>query len=263
MENQYVEGPRIYMIARPGLDMEAVQHFLADENVVWRRTPGVKEAEEIVELGGRVCYMSFGAAQSPRTTAEYLHNLVEMGHESVLEHAVWTVMITGVSRSFSHQLVRHRAGFAFSQLSQQYHDETDAKFVLPEALKNDMRATEIWTAVMIGSKEAYKKILTNVDETLAESDPNRTPKERRRALRSVARSVLPNATETKVMVTANARALRHFLRVRGGVIGDPEMRRVAAALFELMLKEAPAIFDDFTVQICSDGSPIVVSKNAS
>jgi thymidylate synthase (FAD) len=263
MENQYVEGPRIHIIARPALNMEAVQQFLADENVVWQRTPGAKEAEEIVELGGRICYMSFGAAQSPRTTSEYLHNLVEMGHESVLEHAVWTVMIAGISRSFSHQLVRHRAGFSFSQLSQQYHDETDAKFVLPEAVKNDARATEIWKAVMIGSKAAYKKILTNVDETLAASDPTLTPKERRRALRSVARSVLPNATETKVMVTANARALRHFLCVRGGIIGDPEMRRVAAALFELMVKEAPAIFDDFTIQFWSDGSPIVVSKSAT
>jgi len=263
MDSQYIEGPRIYIIARPTLDMQAVQHFLADENVIWRRTQGAKEAEEIVELGGRVCYMSFGATQSPRTTAEYLHNLVEMGHESVLEHAVWTVLITGVSRSFSHQLVRHRAGFAFSQLSQQYHDETEAKFVLPEVLKNDARARDIWTAVMVNSKEAYKKILASVDDTFMASDPTLTPKERRRALRSAARSVLPNATETKVMVTANARALRHFLRVRGGIVGDPEMRRVAAGLLQRMAQEAPAIFDDFSVQSCSDGSPIIVSKNAA
>lgn len=263
MDSHYIESPRIYIIARPSLDMHGVQDFLADENVVWRRTPGAKEAEEIVELGGRICYMSFGAAQSLRTTAEYLRNLVEMGHESVLEHAVWTVMITGVSRSFSHQLVRHRAGFSFSQLSQQYHDETDAKFVLPEALKNNAQAGEIWTAVMVRSKEAYTRILAGVEDTFMTTDPTVSPKERRRALRSIARSVLPNATETKVMVTANARALRHFLRVRGGIVGDPEMRRVAAALLQRMALEAPAIFDDFTIESCLDGSPIVVSKIVS
>ena len=101
-------------------------------------------------------------------------------------------------------------------------------------------------------------LTVQVEERLAVSDLTLTAKERRRALRSAARSVLPNATETKILVTANARALRHFFHVRGGIVGDPEMRWVAASLLELMQKEASAMFDDFTIQFRPDGSPMVV-----
>lgn len=253
-----VEQPRIYLISRPTLNMHAVKRFLADEATTWRRSVKSTESERIVELGGRICYMSFGDSQSPRTTREYIHNLIDQGHESVLEHAVWTVLITAVSRAFSHQLVRHRVGFSFSQLSQQYHDQTDAQFVLPEPLQHDGRAIEIWEAAIVSSKEAYTKLITEVERKIGSSDPSMSAKERRRALRSAARSVLPNATETKVLVTANARALRHFLDVRGAIIGDPEMRRVAALLLRLMQKEAPAMFDDFELKFRRDKSPMVI-----
>lgn len=258
VHNHTVEQPRIYLISRPALDMQAVKKFLADEATSWRRSAKSTESERLVELGGRVCYMSFGDSQSPRTTREYIHNLIVQGHESVLEHAVWTLLITAVSRAFSHQLVRHRVGFSFSQLSQQYHDQTDAQFVLPEPLQHDGRAVEIWKAAIVSSKDAYGKLMAEIQERLSASDPNMSTKERHRALRSAARSVLPNATETKVLVTANARALRHFLDVRGGIIGDPEMRRVAASLLRLMQKEAPAMFDDFRLKFRPDKSPMVV-----
>lgn len=135
------EGVRLYLISRPALIAQNIEKFLDDEGTSWRRSPGATAAEEIVELGGRLCYMSFGSDQSPKTTSEYIANLISLGHESVLEHTTWTILITGVSRAFSHQLVRHRVGFAFSQLSQQYHHETDAKFVVPEFLDGHARAT--------------------------------------------------------------------------------------------------------------------------
>ena len=260
MQSQIVREPRVYLVSRPAVDAKAVRQFLFDERTTWRHTDGSTESEELVELGGRVCYMSFGRSQSPRTTREYIRNLIELGHESVLEHAVWTVLITGISRSFSHQLVRHRVGFSFSQLSQQYHDQTDAKFILPEQLRNNSTASEIWSAAIVRSKKAYTTLVTELENQLAKSEPTMTAKEMRRALRSASRSVLPNATETKVLVTVNARALRHFLEVRGGIIGDPEMRRVAALLLELMQKEAPAIFDDFIIRVQKDKSPIVVRR---
>src|SRR5579872_3130893 len=107
-------APRIYLISRPTFDFHSLSEFLELEGVSWRRTEGSTSAEEVIEVSGRVCYMSFGRKQSPRTTPEYIGNLVEMGHESVLEHACWTFLVTGVSRAFSHQLVRHRVGFSFS-----------------------------------------------------------------------------------------------------------------------------------------------------
>ena len=108
--------------------------FLNDEGTNWRRTQGATGIEELIEVSGRVCYMSFGPDQSPRPNRDYVANLLRMRHESVLEHASWTLLLTGVSRAFTHQLVRHRAGFSYSQLSQQYHDERDATFVEPSSL---------------------------------------------------------------------------------------------------------------------------------
>jgi thymidylate synthase (FAD) len=202
--------------------------------------------------------MSFGEAQSPRSNSEYVHNLISMGHESVLEHAAWTLLISGISRAFSHQLVRHRVGFSFSQLSQQYHDESDTKFVMPESLRSNRRAAEIWSDIVERSRAAYKAILDEVNESGKE---DLAAKETKRAMRSAARSVLPNATETKVVVTANARALRHFLRVRGDIVGDIEMRRVCGLLLGVMKSEAPSLFSDFEIASLPDGTPIVRSRD--
>src|SRR6266478_1872294 len=226
---------RLYLIGRPSMCAENIHRFLTDEDTSWRRSPDATAAEEMVELGGRLCYMSFGENQSPKTTREYIAQLILSGHESVLEHATWTILITGVSRAFSHQLVRYRIGFAFSQLSQQYHDETEARFVLPEFLEGHPGAVEVWSELVDLSKSAYKAIQEQIDL----SPQKLSTKENRRAVRSAARSVLPNATETKILLTANARAIRHFLEVRGNIPGDIEMLRVSALLLELMRAEAP------------------------
>jgi thymidylate synthase (FAD) len=249
---------RIYLVGRPSLDVEALHSFLRDQRTSWKHTPGATEAEELAEVSGRICYMSFGEQQSPKNNAEYIGNLIRLGHESVLEHVAWTFLLTGVSRAFTHQLVRHRVGFAFSQLSQQYHDETEADFVEPPELERFPEALEAWRAAMAAAKQAYRTISEALNQI--ERDPawKGLRKEARRAIRSAARSVLPNATETKIVVTANARALRHFLKVRGSIPGDLEMRQVAAGLLEHLALEAPALFADFSTERLQDGSPIIV-----
>jgi len=180
-----------------------------------------------------------------------------MGHESVLEHVSWTFLVTGVSRGFTHQLVRHRVGFSFSQLSQQYHDETEAQFVEPLAIALSDKARKVWKRAINDSKKAYDEILKSLAEVKQSVAPVDDKRELMRALRSAARSVLPNATETKIVMTANARALRYFLRIRGSIPGDEEMRRVAAALLREVRPEAPSIFFDFEMGSLDDGSPIV------
>src|SRR4051812_24681486 len=112
--------PKIQVIARPSLDVNSIGEFLDQERTWWRRTGQATPAEELIELAGRVCYMSFGGAQSPKDNSSYVRNLILQQHESVLEHASWTFVLAGVSRAFSHQFVRHRVGFSYSQLSQQY-----------------------------------------------------------------------------------------------------------------------------------------------
>ncbi len=249
--------PKVYLVGRSSFDLAAFQEFLRDEAVDWRQTPGAGAAQEIVETAGRVCYMSFGDRQSPRTNEEYIHNLVRQGHESVLEHVTWSFLIIGVSRGFSHQLVRHRVGFAFSQLSQQYHDESEAVFVAPSAVSAIPDLAELWEESLANSKNAYEEILRFFESADAEGPSEFKKREWMRAIRSAARSVLPNATETKVFVTINARALRHFLSIRGSIPGDEEMRKVSALLRAHVKEVAPALFADFVVDEMPDGSPTV------
>jgi thymidylate synthase (FAD) len=205
--------------------------------------------------------MSFGANQSPKTNAEYIRNLIANGHESVLEHANWTFVLSGISRAFTHQLVRHRVGFAFSQLSQQYHNESESRFVIPHGIEDRPKAEAAWQCGMQQAKASYEEILAELSHDAEVTKP--TMAETKRALLSAARSVLPNATETAIVVTANARAIRHFLRIRGGIVGDLEMRSVASILLEKIRPEGPALFADLSVEIYSDQLPIVVMNEVS
>ena len=241
--------PRIYVLARPSFTNE-FESFLRAEGQKWE-SPISKPAERLVEFAGRICYMSFGARQSPRTNSEYVQNLLVQGHESVLEHVVWTFLLTNVSRAFTHQLVRHRAGFSFSQLSQQYHDESEASFLMPEGLEAFPDATDAWRVATETALGAYRRIILNLLSS-------KVSKETLRSIRTAARSVLPNATETKIVVTANARTIRHFLNVRGSIEGDLEMRRVSKLIHSMLLADAPALVQDFRCQYLSDGTPEVV-----
>jgi thymidylate synthase (FAD) len=244
---------RCYTISRPSLDLEAIGQFLADEGLAWHRT-GSKSADELIELAGRICYMSFGERQSPRENAAYINNLIVRGHESVLEHACWTFLIVGVTRAFTHQLVRHRVGFAFSQLSQQYYDHSEISYIEPAPVQRVPEAHAAWLEAIATIKEAYAKILS-VSERNSKGWPR---KELLREVRSIARSILPNAAETKIVVSANARAWRHFLEVRGSILGDEEMRRVCAELLRRLHEDSGSLFADFVVETLADGSPSVV-----
>lgn len=249
---------RVYCLSKPSLDYEEVYRFLSDEGLDWVRTNGM-EAEELVELSGRLCYMSFGRGkQAPRNNAGYINNLITKGHESVLEHAVWTFLIAGVSRAFSHQLVRHRVGFSYSQLSQQYHDESHARFVVPSSIQRDPNLFSLWSKGIEASLELYRNMLAQTD--LENHHQFASKKERLRAVRSAARSTLPNATETKIVVTANARSIRHFLDLRGAIEGDPEMRAVSVKLLNQVKFDAPALFQDYSVQAMGDEGEKVVKR---
>jgi len=251
-------NPFVHLISRPSFDVDSFLAFLSREGVYWRRSVGATEAEEIVEIAGRVCYMSFGERQSPRDNRTYLDNLIRSGHESVLEHVSWTFLIERVSRAFTHQLVRHRPGWAYSQLSQQYHDEAGAGFIEPDELRGIPEALEEWRGAVERARAAYIKITDLLRQTAS-----REGKEPLRAMRSAARSVLPNATETKIVATANARALRHFLDVRGSIEGDSEMRHVCSEMLKILRLEAPNLFADFSIDTLPDGSAIVVHNRAA
>lgn len=247
--------PTLYLLMRPQFTTD-YKRFLAANGVTWKQSEA-GDGERLVEFAGRVCYMSFGARQSPRDNAAYIANLIDQGHDSVLEHASWTFLLEGVSRAFTHQLVRHRAGFSYSQLSQQYYDQTAAEFVLPVGLEQDPVALAAWRSAVDATRNAYQTIQSRLHR---ENSQGRTDKERLRAIRSAARSVLPNATETKIVVTANARALRHFLVLRGAIEGDAEMRQVSGLIYTMLVDEAPSLIADFQNIAGENEVPCIVRR---
>src|SRR5262245_5594697 len=237
--------PTVYLLGRQETNEAELSRFLKDHGVSWQTDTEVA-AELLCETAGRVCYMSF-AKPRPGGNATYLGHIKEVGHGSVLEHAVWNFLFTGVSRSLTHELIRHRAGMGYSQLSQRYVDESVAEYVEPEIIARDPELHQLWEESIRQSHQSYCRLAERLAQKIAQ-DP--TTKElpatdRRKAARQAARSVLPNATETKIFVTANARALRHFLEMRGSRHAEPEIRLLANEVCRMMQQEAPHIFGDY------------------
>ena len=167
---------------------------------------------------------------------------------SVLEHAVFNLIITGVSRSFTHELIRHRH-ISPSQLSQRYVDESDCRFVCPPLIGNNEKLREIWERSVSQSHQAYCELATGLYELL---DPELDKTSRRKQAREAARSVLPNATETKICITGNARAFRNLIELRSHKAAEAEIRRVAVMVWEKLKDAAPNLFGDYVKS--EDGS---------
>jgi thymidylate synthase (FAD) len=181
----------VRLVGYSTVDDAEVERFLDDHGVGWSTDTEVG-GERLAEMAGRLCYMSFGKGR--KTNHEYLGHILEVAHGSVLEHSVWNFVITGVSRSFTHELVRHRAGFAYSQLSQRYVDESDAEYVEPDCIAEDPELHRIWLEAVTQAHEAYIKLVDGLADKFADH-PERTM--RRKMARQAARSVLPNATERR------------------------------------------------------------------
>lgn len=198
------------------------------------------DAEGLVEAAGRSCYQSF-AKPNPETAtnAGYISNILKQRHFSVLEHCSFTVYVTGVSRALTHELVRHRH-LSFSQLSQRFVDESNAKFVLPPALMG--RVGKVLTDLdefISKSGSVYRKLVALLTEAGLT----------RKQAREAARAVMPNMTETKIVVTGNYRAWRHFLAVRGTAHADAEIRALAVNLLRMFKTHAPNSFHDMTIDV--------------
>src|SRR3970040_471096 len=137
----YITKPKVYVVGRQAVVSDEVHRFLADEGMVF--TTDTEAASEILsEIAGRTCYMSFGKGR--KSNKEYLDNILTSKHGSVLEHAVWCLLITGVRRALTPELVRHRAGFGYSQLSQRYVDESESRYLVPPLYQESKALRAPW-----------------------------------------------------------------------------------------------------------------------
>ena len=232
--------PRITVLSRPS--------FAEPSHLPVNWLGESSDGERLAEFAGRLCYMSQKNPAS-RATREYLENIKKQGHGSVLEHANYSVLVEGVSRSLTHELVRHRAGWAYSQLSQRYVDETVADFVMPPAIIGDDALETAWRTQVESAQQSY---VTLVDELMQRYGWVADKVHRRKMAREAARAVLPNATETKIVATANVRAWRTMLELRSSEGAEMEIRRFAIMALRLMQTEAPAMFSDFEIYVAED-----------
>jgi thymidylate synthase (FAD) len=239
---EILREPRITLIARP--------QFLEPAHLPVQWKGESSDGERIAEFAGRLCYMS---QHNPagRTTAEYLRNILQQGHGSVFEHSTYVMLIEGISRSCSHELVRHRAGWGFSQLSQRYVDESHAAFVMPPAIMGDSELEAQWTDQVRAAQSAY---VASVERLMTRYAWVEDKVHRRKMAREAARSVLPNATEVKIVASANVRAWRTMLELRLGEGAELEIRRMAVACLRVLQQEAPALFADFEIYPTTEGS---------
>ncbi|MGE0218490.1 FAD-dependent thymidylate synthase [Mycolicibacterium sp.] len=214
----------------------------------------------LVEFAGRACYQSW-SKPNPRTAtnAAYLRHIIDVGHFSVLEHASVSFYITGISRSCTHELIRHRH-FSYSQLSQRYVPEHDSQVVAPPGIEDDPELLEIFTAAADAGRAAYTELLSRLEAKFADQ-PNATL--RRKQARQAARAVLPNATETRIVVTGNYRAWRHFVAMRASEHADVEIRRMAIECLRQLIGVAPQVFADFEITVLADGTEVATSPLAT
>ena len=184
-------------------------------------------AEKLIEAAGRTSYMSFDK-QGEDSEKRFIRMLIKSGHLSVLEHAYATFRISGASRAFTHQLVRHRL-CSFIQQSQRYVDESKFNYIEPDSIKNNPKAHSIFIDYMKKAKEAYLKL------------------NKLRIKREDARYVLPNAVESQIVVSANFREWRNIIDLRGRAQAQWEIRRVAIEILKILKKRAPNVFGDFEI----------------
>lgn len=188
-----------------------------------------KDAERLCASAAHSCYSSKGASDlmeewDERKGARWLGIPLASGHQSVIEHASYTFSIEGVSRSLTHQLVRHRLA-SYSQMSQRYVDMKNADYVVPRSISSDPVLEERYRALMERIWEEYRELSKKV------------PVED-------ARYVLPNACTTNITVTMNARELWHFFELRTCRRAQEEIREVADQMLFLAREASPLIFKD-------------------
>lgn len=250
-EVKVVPAPIVRVVARTKLDPHGIRLWLSDvDGTEWDRIwfgnqiePwGYRDAgsgqDVLVEAAARACYWSYNRG---RGHADHIANLREQGHTSTFEHVSWTFAIAGVSRSLTHELVRHRVGVAISQMSQRYCGPEVVRFVCPPAIyeADDPVLYSEWVDSCGRAMDAYTEMLARIREEM--------PEAKRKQVYEAARSVLPNCTETRLFWTLNGQALRHVLEKRGSPGADAEFRRLATQIARIVKAEAPQLFADVRI----------------
>lgn len=260
---RYLKEPGVILWSRPQVNLSALEPFLEDFGFQdYINDPAeLPDGTQLCKTLGQLCYFSFGEKRTWNKDADrYFDNVKMQAHGSIIEHANYTFVFYGVSRSLTHELVRHRSGFAYSQVSQRYVSGKLLRFVeRPEYQTNDdlhwMFERRIDDAaedynyiahILIDLQKAGDNILSAEAKT-----------DLRKKVNQAARSLLPNETEAPIGVTGNVRAWRHFVEMRASEHAEIEIRRLAMKVFYALREAEPVLFSDYEVKTLSDGTEAV------
>lgn len=266
----YLCKPGVALLARPNVNMAGLADFLEGFDPSLHFTEylddptKLPDGAQLCKIAGQVCYMSFGRKRTFNEQAErYFSNLKSSGHGSVFEHATFSLLLYGISRSVTHEMVRHRAGFGFSQLSQRYVSGRMLRFVERPEYQDDEDLHSQFLQRIERAASEYAS-LTNRLLEMQQAGVSILSAEARTDLRKkvqqTARSVLPNETEAPIVITGNARAWRHVIEMRASAHAETEIRELAMRMFLCLRLTDPVLFGDYTIEQLADGTHSVKTE---
>jgi len=263
---QYIRKPGAALIGQPFMCAEALRGFtgsfpmpLEFDGYVddFTHVPENIEGPLLAKVAGQLCYLSFGPQRSWNAELDkYIDHIKSVGHGSVLEHANYTVLLWGISRSLTHELVRHRVGVAYSQVSQRYVDGSKLRFVMRPEYDGRPKLEKRFFNWIEAASDEYDARAADMAEVLAD-DPafqRATKTERRKMVNQTSRACLPNETEAPIIVTVNARTMRHLSEMRVAGPAEPEIRRAMLNVFLCISRVAGAFFSDYKLTKLPDGT---------
>jgi thymidylate synthase (FAD) len=267
----YLHAPGVVMISKPQVNIAGLAGFLEGFDPGLRFTEylddptGLPDSSQLCKTAGQTCYASFGPRRSKNDiAAAYFERLTSAGHGSVLEHASFSFLLYGISRSVTHELVRHRAGAAFSQISQRYVSGSVLRFVERPEYREDQhlhRLFEERADRAAAEYEAMAEELLERQEGGASMLTADYKTDARKKVQQTARSLLPNETEAPMVFTGNVRALRHIIEMRADAHAESEIRNLALRIFLCLWTTDPILFGDYELGELPDGTYSVSTKN--
>jgi thymidylate synthase (FAD) len=260
---RYLKEPGVVLISKPSVDLSGMDDFLGDFDCLrYLDDPGgLTDGAQLCKVAGQLCYMSFGPKRTWNQDAEiYFDNVKAQAHGSILEHANYTFLLYGISRSLTHELVRHRH-FSFSQVSQRYVGGSLLRFVERPEWINDEDLHAWFEERIDRARHGYEYLTTILEAHEKKRNENLVKlgnsTEIRKKVRQAARSLLPNETEAPTIVTGPIREWRHFIEMRASCYAEIEIRRLAYRVFEILREAEPILFSDYEVVELDDDIHVV------
>jgi len=246
--------PKVIKLAETRLDQKGVvqlaEHYSAKDWFDRAKKLQPNESELLIEIAGRACYKSFGVGLNPNVTKirdnpkDYLGNVLEKGDGSILEHATVTFAFLDVSRIFTHELVRHRAGTAMSQESLRYVRPQEVNVWVPPDVE----------PVSKKFVETVHEIQERYRDLEASFDWDKMTFEQKKRVTSALRRILPDGIATNIIWTANHRTIRWVIEMRTDPSAEVEIRKVFGQVAEICMREYSTLYSDFSKTKLADGT---------